>query len=56
MFICAYLLALNCRSLNKDGEWWDEAKLGEGEGEEHPVDGGGGTSAPARCGCAPAGG
>jgi hypothetical protein len=32
-FICAYLLTLNCRLLDKDGGWWDENEEGE---EEHP--------------------
>jgi hypothetical protein len=32
-FMCAYLLTLNCRWLDKDGGRWDK----EGEGEkEHP--------------------
>ena len=32
-FICAYLLTLNCRLLDKDGGRWDEDE--EGEEEEH---------------------
>jgi hypothetical protein len=32
-FICAYLLTLNYRLLDKYGGWWDEDKEGE---EEHP--------------------
>jgi hypothetical protein len=32
-FICAYLLTLDCRCLDKDDGWWDEDEEGEGEGE-----------------------
>jgi hypothetical protein len=33
LFICAYLLTLNCRLLDKDGGWWNEDEERE---EEHP--------------------
>jgi hypothetical protein len=39
-FICAYLITLNCRLLDRDGGRWDEDKEWE---EEHPQDSGGGT-------------
>jgi hypothetical protein len=31
-FICAYLLTLNCKLLDKDGGRWDEDEEGEREG------------------------
>jgi hypothetical protein len=40
-FICAYLLNLYCRLLDKDVGWWDEDEEGE---EVHPQDDRGDTA------------